>query len=341
MQNPRVLVIGGNPGRWNSRERVHHAPFATGIEAWVHATQGAYIDHTLVTRRDVDEYDVVICNTNRSEDPVAVNRYARLAEERRDSVLWVSLLEGDLRQYMRPSVHVRRALDASTLVNCINSNATGALRHTTSARVEYIGIPYPVGSVCSLSTPIDRRNRRVFLCGFLPHRWNDVAVGRELGIPMDGYHVRMHRKLGNLLSNRRQFGSLFDSSAPLRQATQPFGAQDLYVRPETGTRDYLSAMGANALWVNLDERYTWGRYVLDAAALGVPIVTTRSTGHGQVLFPHTTVETAFAVDDALHHARSLLSDSGLYADVAAYAQEHIWQYDAPLIVQTLYRHLGI
>lgn len=341
MQHPRVLVIGGNPGRWNSRERAHLAPFATGIEAWVHATQGAYIDHASVTQTDINRYDVVICNTNRAGDSAAVSKYAQLAEERRDSVLWVSLLEGDLRQYMRPSAYVRRALDASTLVNCINDNATDALRHTTSARVEYIGIPYPVGSVNSLATPIGRRDRRVFLCGFLPHRWNDVAVGRELGIPMDGYHVRMHRKLGNLWSNWRQFGTLYDSSAPLRQATQAFDVEDLHVRPETGTQDYLGAMGANALWINLDERYTWGRYVLDAAALGVPIVTTRSTGHGRVLFPRTTVETAFSVVEAVRYARTLLSDQDAYTHVAAYAQEHIWQYDAPVIVQSLYHHLGI
>lgn len=341
MQHPRILVIGGNPGRWNSRERAHLAPFATGIEAWVHATQGGYIDHTSVTLKDVNQYDVVICNTNRAGESSAVETYARLAEERRDSVLWVSLLEGDLRQYMRPNVHVRRALDASTLVNCINRNATSALRHITSAPVEYIGIPYPVSSVASLATPINRRERRVFLCGFLPQRWNDVAVGRDLGIPMDGYHVRMHRKLGNLWSNWRQFATLYDSSAPLRQVTQVFDANDLHVRSETDTRDYLSAMGANALWVNLDERYTWGRYVLDAAALGVPIITTRSTGHGPVLFPRTTVETAFSVDDALRLARTLLDDPGFYAEVAAHAQEQIVQYDAPLIVQSLYRHLGI
>jgi hypothetical protein len=158
---------------------------------------------------------------------------------------------------------------------------------------------------------------------------------------MDGYHVRVHRKLRRLWSNWRQFGTFHDKSAPMRNIIRTIGSELLHVRPETSTREYLTAMGEDAIWLNLDERYTWGRYVLDAAALGVPIVTTRSTGHGQVLFPRTTVETAFSIDNALRHATMLLEDSDFYADVAGFAKEHIWQYNAPLIVQSLYRHLGI
>jgi hypothetical protein len=158
---------------------------------------------------------------------------------------------------------------------------------------------------------------------------------------MDGYHVRMHRKIGNAWSNLQQFGTIHDSSAPLRQVEASFRAENLHVRPETTTKEYLTAMGANVLWMNLDERYTWGRYVLDAAALGVPIVTTRSTGHGQLLFPRTTVETAFSQRDAVALANALLHDADLYANVAEHAREHIWQYDAPVIVRSLYDHLGL
>ena len=43
-------------------------------------------------------------------------------------------------------------------------------------------------------------------------------------------------------------------------------------------------------WLNLDPRFTWARYrQIDAAALGIPIITTASTGHGEILFPQTTL----------------------------------------------------
>lgn len=341
MRHPSVLVIGGNPGRWSGRDRAHHAAFSTGIESWAYATEGAYIDHASVSLHEVNKHDVIICNTNRADNVVAVEKYARLAESRRSSVLWVSLLEGDMRLYMRPNRTIRRVLDASTLINCINNNATYAIQQTTSAPVVYIGIPYPVASVASVATPIAERKRRVFLCGFLPQRWNDIAVASKLNIPMDGFHVRMHRKVRNICSNWRQFGTLLDRSAPLRKAESEFNIEHLHVHTETSTRDYLAAMGANMLWINLDERYTWGRYVLDAAALGVPLVTTRSTGHGQLLFPRTTVETAFSLPDAIQHASSLLEDANYYADVVGFAQNQVWQYDSPAIVQSLYDHLSI
>lgn len=90
----------------------------------------------------------------------------------------------------------------------------------------------------------------------------------------------------------------------------------------------------------MDERYTWGRYVLDAACLGVPIITTRSTGHGDVLFPDVTVENAFEIGQAVRCARSVLDDDDRYNAVAAYAQEHIWQYNAPQVVSSLLRQLN-
>lgn len=105
MHHPRTLVLGGNPGRWHWTDRAHEAPFATGIESWVHAMRGTYIDHRSATLEDVNEYELVICNTNNPRSESAVARYTKLAEQRRASVNWVSLLEGDMRQYMIPSVH--------------------------------------------------------------------------------------------------------------------------------------------------------------------------------------------------------------------------------------------
>lgn len=341
MTHPKVLLIGGNRGRWTWKERLHDAPFDNGIEAWVHATKGTHVDHASVTLDDVNRHDIVICNTNGLFKPKEAMRYIRLAEQRRTGVLWVSLLEGDMRDYMRPHDLVRRAFDASDLVNCINRHATDAIQCLTSTPVKYIGIPYPVEGVRSLATPIAERLRRVYVCAFLMKRWNDAIVARQLGIPVDGYHVRMHRRLSELYRNWKCYGTVFDKSAPAKIAMSMYSELDLTARPESRMAEYYCAMGRNALWINMDERYTWARYVLDAAALGVPIVTTRSTGHGDVLFPDTTVQTPFDVVDAVKRARRLLDDPDHCAHVSAHAQEHIWQYDAPKVVEALHAELGV
>lgn len=341
MTHPRVLLIGGNRGRWNWNERLQDAPYDNGIEAWVHATQGMHVDHRSVTLDDVNRHDVVICNTNRLFWPQEAMRYIRLAEQRRSGVRWVSLLEGDMRDYMRPSKLVLRAFAASDLVNCINRHATDAIQCITSTPVRYIGIPYPVEGVLSCATPIPQRLRRVHVCAFLMKRWNDAIVARHLGLPVDGYHTRMIRRLSDLRSNWKRFGTLLDKGAPVRQALEMYTDLDLTVHPESRMSDYYTAMGRSALWINMDERYTWARYVLDAAALGVPMITTRSTGHADVLFPTTTVETPFDVVEAVERSRRLLDDAEYYAQVSQHAQQNIWQYDASKVVQKLYAQLGV
>ena len=70
--------------------------------------------------------------------------------------------------------------------------------------------------------------------------------------------------------------------------------------------------------MNLDSRYTWGRYVLDAAALCIPIITTTATYHGPIFFPETTVPHAMDIDRAIEIGKRLTSDRDFYQHVAFY-----------------------
>lgn len=341
MTHPKVLLIGGNPGRWTWKERLQDAPYDNGIEAWVHATQGTHVDHRSVTLDDVNRHDVVICNTNYIFKPGPMTKYVRLAEERRSNVRWVSLLEGDMRDYMRPDALIRRAFDASDLVNCINRHATEALQHITSTPVAYVGIPYPVDGVRTCATPIVERQRRVHICAFVLKRLNDHIVARQLGLPIDGYQSGIKRRPAEAYRNWKQYRTLLDKQAPFAMAEALYQDPHLTIHREVPMPVYYKAAGRNMLWINMDERFTWGRYVLDAAALGVPMVTTRSTGHADVLFPDTTVDTAFDVAEAARLARRLLDDADFYRHVSHQAQERVRQYDAAGVVQSLYQHLGV
>jgi glycosyltransferase involved in cell wall biosynthesis len=75
--------------------------------------------------------------------------------------------------------------------------------------------------------------------------------------------------------------------------------------------------------------------VLDAAALGIPIITTASTGHGETLFPETTLAHEYDVDRACELGRRLLDDKDFYRAVAEYAQERITDYGVEKSVQRL------
>jgi hypothetical protein len=88
-------------------------------------------------------------------------------------------------------------------------------------------------------------------------------------------------------------------------------------------------------WLNLDPRFTWARYVLDAAALGIPIITTVSTGHGETLFPYTTLADEYQLGTAIELGKRLLEDSAFYRSVTEYAEEYITSFSSEQCVNRL------
>ena len=90
----------------------------------------------------------------------------------------------------------------------------------------------------------------------------------------------------------------------------------LTIRREGALAEYFNDNKDAYAWLNLDYRYTWGRYVLDAAALQIPIIATRSTGHAEHFFPQTMVENEFAVEQTRDLLKRLLHDRAVYEEVA-------------------------
>ena len=66
----------------------------------------------------------------------------------------------------------------------------------------------------------------------------------------------------------------------------------------------------------MDPRYTWGRYILDAAALQVPVIATRSTGHAETFFPELMLENEFEIEKTQDLVLRLFRDKEFYQSVA-------------------------
>ncbi|MBL7999989.1 MAG: glycosyltransferase family 1 protein [Candidatus Kapabacteria bacterium] len=341
MSHPRVLVIGDNRGRWSWKDEQHMIPYMNGIEAWVLATEGNYCDHHQVTEHDVNTHDIVICNTNGLSNPVYSGKYISLAERRKANVKWVSLLEGDMRDFLKPLGTIRPLFNASTLVNCINIYATQFLQSLTNTPVAYVGIPYPVRGIRSLALTKSERKQRVFVCPFMLNRWNDYSVASALGLPIVGYQKTLRRTLRTLFHNYFTYGTITNKNVLIDRTYQLYKDDSIQIIPERNLPAYFNEIRENILWINLDERYTWGRYVLDAAALGIPIITTKNTGHGPILFPQTTLETPFDIPQAIELGNRLLNDEAFYEEVSSYASSRIDMYSPERITEKLYTELGV
>ena len=312
---PRVLVSGGKAGRWSAAGKTVDESLCSGVQSWVYAFNGDYIGHQDITVQDLGNYDIVIMNTN---NPLL--HLVRLAQDRPVSVKWVSLIEGSADEYFVPQNYLKTLLDMSDLVNVINRHSLPLFRMLTKSKVEYIGIPYPVEGVKKFIAPIEKRKKRVFLCTQLLKRWNDYLAAKEIGMTYYGYEIR--KSLGGklLLSELINTGSFaWDRDANIKKAKTLYN--DSFLDINEFTKDFKKYFTENSdsyFWMYLDSKYTWARFVLDAAALCIPIISTTSTYHGGVFFPQTTVAHAMDIERAIEIGKRLINDQAFYEEVAMY-----------------------
>jgi hypothetical protein len=335
--NPRVLVLGGNTLPWEASERQHEAATMTGIESWVHAFGGDYLCGMDAAPSIISEYDIVIGNTNLTFIPHLIT----LAESRGQDTKWVTLIEGSGTDYIKPLPGVPKIFDVSDLVISINKYTTDLFRAMTTTQVEYIGIPFPAETIRTLSTPIDKRRKEIYLSPFLLNRWSEVFVARQTAVPYYGIERRLTRKVKTLLPNFKKYGTVnphyFKDKAKIL-----YNEPTLSIRRETSLDEHFRNEGSALLWLNFDERYTWGRNVLDAAALQVPVISTRSTGHQEDFFPQLLLETPFELEKALALTMRLINDEEFYREVSTISLER-FVHLSPIFMRTrllelLYSH---
>ena len=311
MSEPKVLLLGGNRGRWSASQSLSEAATMNSGEAWAYAFQGDFIQNIAAHPKDLIGYDIIIANS----DSFAIKNLYKLLQARPVGCKWVTLLEGDMLDFIKPRPYVRDLLDGSDLVNCINKHTESFFKKFTTAPVKYIGFPYPAESIRALSTPFHMRRREIFLAPMLLKRWLEYFCLKDIGVPLYGYEKRLSRKLRTILAHLR-FHRTINPNYFHEQVRSLYNDSALEIRRETWLAEFFRHNAGAYMWFNLDPRYTWGRYVLDAAALQIPIVTTRSTGHAEKFFPKTMVETEWDIEQAIGLTQRLLSDKDFYEAVA-------------------------
>jgi len=330
---PRVLVSGGKDGRWAADGKTVDETLYTGVQSWVYAFNGDYVGHRDITKQDLDHYDIVIMNMNRPLLPLV-----RMARDRPASLKWVSLVEGSADEYFPPQGDLKALLDVSDLVNVINHHSLPLFRALTKSKVEYIGMPYPVDGVKRFIVPVEARNKRIFLCAPLLRRWNDYLAARAIGLPYYGYETRkVHPGSLSLLRELiRTRSCTWDSEENISKARALYDDHSLDITTFTkDTKKYFIENSSAYLWMNLESRYTWARFVLDAAALCLPIITTSATHHGGIFFPKTTVAHAMDIERAIDIGKRLNSDRDFYQHVSLYPAEKMEFLKAEPMKRTL------
>lgn len=262
--------------QWQERK-----PYWSGLGAFAIAFESDVEQTT--TCESVAGYDVVIANLDRD----CIDKLLHL-QQTRGNCKWVSLIERCATDYLVSDEKIKRLLDASDLVNVINSRSLDFFRALTSARCEYIGIPYPGHQIREqYFVPIEKREKRIMLPPyidppFIPHNPSYLAA--------------------------KGFGEMY----AMQRSEFNYGDEHYHALPPAHPIPYLMFEAASYVFVNLDHRYTWGRTVLDCAALGIPCITTYSTGHE--LFPDFELRDEFKVGGARYLIDLLLRNPNVYRE---------------------------
>ncbi len=335
LSEPRVLVLGGNPGRWKAVEHRQQGKLINGVEAWVFAFDGEYCCNGLFQPSDFANYDIIIGNLNAS----FLAHQRKCLESKPDSVQWVSLVEGSATDYLRPDTIVRDILNMADLVNVINRLSLDFFRALTTTRVEYIGIPHPSEQIRAVATPMEKRRREAFLAAVLSSRQTEMLVAKQLDIPIVGSEPRLSRRLKTLPTMLKRYRTL-DPYYRINKVKNYYAEEKLTVLREKPFELYFGYYGGSYMWINMDERYTWGRNVLDAAALQVPIISTVSTGHQSELFPELMVQHPFAIAEAISLGKRLIEDQEFYRSVSQVPLEKLASFSHSAMAKKLLNKLS-
>lgn len=336
--NLKVLVLGGTKGRWSYKDSLHNEDFMNGIESWVFAFKGDYIGSLEANSNDISQYDIVIANSNYNKK--YFTHLIKLQKARPKHTKWVTLLEGNGSDYFKPNPLLIELFDNSDLINIINKYTLPFFQKLTSTKVEFIGIPYPVDSISKKAIPIEERDKSIFICPWLLSRQSEYLVAKEINLDYFGYEKRITRRFNTIVSNFRTHGS----NSPyhnLRKVHKIYKDEKLKVKKEISLNEHFEVNRNSYLWLNFDDRFTWGRYVLDAAALQIPIITTKSTGHADELFPYTCLEHEYELDKAIELGKRLVEDKEFYQQVSQYPVGKMEHLKADTLKLKLLSALGI
>jgi hypothetical protein len=330
ISNYKVLVIGGDEGSWNHETKPENKSYITGIEAWVYALNADYKYSLKTTSKDIEKYDIIIYNSNL----FALKHCLKLCQSKTKGQFWITIIEGSASDYLAPNHAFIELLNYSDLVNVINEKSLEFFRGLTETKAEYIGIPYPIDNIKKYTVPYEKRNKKIFLCSNPLDRCNDFIVAQKSGLNSYCFEKLISRKIRNIpifIKNRT-----LDKQFYLKKASKIYNESKLEIRPEIPLKAHFETNNSAFIWLNLDPRFTWGRYVIDAAALQIPIITTYSTGHARKLFPETCLDSEFEIEKALNLVNRLNNDFDFYKFVAEYPSNKLEYLTEKVIVKKLF-----
>lgn len=188
----------------------------------------------------------------------------------------------------------------------------------TDKFVGWLGVPFNVEYVSLFWTPWSNREKDLWGIGSRLHSYNTITslgVAEQAGIP----RVLMQNFPPEDMEDVRKF-----CDAISKNSDGDFSIELHAPYPwDRFLEIYSSCWGA----ILLSNEYTWGRYSLDFAALGIPVVGSPRQFTQSILFPSLCFEPYLGTEQAVEVIEKLMVDRDLYTSIIRYAQSQLEMFD--------------
>ena len=256
-----------------------------GIRGWCNAMDG---DHYYIRNQKVDysRYDLVLLNHYANDD---MDKFIRWFKGNFPNTPLLGLTEvptDHIRENEQRAKSYFRSLNSLDAV-CLNKKyGFEYYKELCSVPIYYVGVPAPVTHIKSY------------------RKENKDAFKNHILLPTD-----------NPVFNYRASWEVFD------KINEKDNFIKNYYRDLSQTRFWKQA-GRNYIGIHLDSRETAGRFSIDCACLGIPLISSDKIFAHVHCFPELSVNPS-DIDGAVNLAKKLYNDEQFYQKVTEYASQQV------------------
>jgi len=263
-------------------------------------------DHCSPNYRDLEEYDYVFINENCEMYQLTID----LREGLPPKTKVIGYADGAYQDLTRMPfmphgmllIKMLKTVDAFvTLVE----DAVGYYKLFTDKPVAYLGMPFPYEKkVRQFQIPLEQKREK----------W--IAVAGQLT------HCPLKNCIGNLFLTKKAEKVKILFLEPQPDKVKSFLDENNFavaIHNHIVQDDFFKEYSRCYIGINLDPLGSLGRFSLDLAGMGIPVIGGPAQQHQKMLFPQLTFEPFLEVPKIVSAYQKLFSDLGFYNECRDYA----------------------
>jgi len=312
MQNDKIAVIVYAPCvlKYDGPGAMEHS--VAGIP---YILNGDMISGNHFDNLDIlSQYSHIIVNLN--IDVTYLETILRIREMLPSTVKVIGLAEGAYQDILRrdfiPECHLLMKIMQSFDAYCTIVDRSGPFyQMLTDKPVLYLGIPF--------WEEVSRRYR-------LPAdvKFGSTPIVAVNGVPPDALRALSRNFIGNLYLTKQSDTKVnLITRKPIPDTVSSFmadnGFENVTVHDTTSYDKFYEIYSRCTIGINLDSLGTWGRWSLDLASMGIPVIGSIHQQTQYMLFPDLTFDPMLDIDKAVKAYQILLDDRGFYNHCREYA----------------------